>query len=332
MISTYKNISLLKYNTFGIDANAALLVEYTEASDLTTIFSTYSDMPFFHIGGGSNVLFTHDYDGMILHSRIMGKEVVSEDSEKVVIKVGAGENWDDFVGYCVERDYSGIENLSLIPGEVGASAVQNIGAYGAEAKDVITNVYVYDINDGCFKVIPSGECRYAYRESRFKHEKNFIVTHVEFRLNRHFVPDIAYGNIKLRLKDADNVTLSELRNTIIEIRNEKLPDPAITGNAGSFFMNPVVSNDVFGKLYEKYPQMPHYILENGVKIPAGWLIEQCGWKGKSLGNAGVHKNQALVLVNLGGASAREVVDLASAIVSDVKEKFGIDIRPEVNYI
>lgn len=332
MISTYKNISLLNYNTFGIDATAALLVEYTEASDLKTIFSTYKDMPFFHIGGGSNILFTRDYDGMILHSRIMGKEIISEDSEEVVIKAGAGENWDDFVAYCVSHNYSGIENLSLIPGEVGASAVQNIGAYGVEAKDVIANVYVYDINDGSFKVIPVDECAYAYRESRFKHEKNFIVTHVEYRLSKKFVPDIAYGNIKSRLNDENNVTLSELRDTVIEIRKEKLPDPAVTGNAGSFFMNPVVSNEVFEKLYEKYPQMPHYIMGNGVKIPAGWLIEQCGWKGKSLGNAGVHKNQALVLINLGGASAQEVVNLSSAIVNDVKEKFGIDIHPEVNFI
>lgn len=332
MFSTYKNVSLLKYNTFGIDATSALLVEYTEASDLVTIFSTYGNMPFFHLGGGSNVLFTRNYDGFILHSRILGKEVISEDADVVVIKVGAGENWDDFVAYCVSHNYSGIENLSFIPGEVGASAVQNIGAYGAEAKDVIINVYVYDINDGSFKVIPVDECAYAYRESRFKHEKNFIVTHVEYRLNKKFVPDIAYGNIKSRLKDENNVTLSELRDTIIEIRKEKLPDPAVTGNAGSFFMNPVVSHEVFEKLYGKYPQMPHYVMENGVKIPAGWLIEQCGWKGKSLGNAGVHKNQALVLINLGGASAQEVVDLSSAIVNDVKGKFGICIHPEVNFI
>lgn len=333
MISTYKNISLLNYNTFGIDATAALLVEYTEASDLKTIFSTYKDMPFFHIGGGSNILFTRDYDGMILHSRIMGKEIISEDSEEVVIKAGAGENWDDFVAYCVSHNYSGIENLSLIPGEVGASAVQNIGAYGAEAKDVIANVYVYDINDGSFKVIPVDECAYAYRESRFKHEKNFIVTHVEYRLSKKFVPDIAYGNIKSRLKDENNVTLSELRDTVIEIRKEKLPDPAVTGNAGSFFMNPVVPKAKYEELVARFGNVPHYSVDdNNEKIPAGWMIDQCGWKGKSLGKAGVHSRQALVLVNRGGAEGKDIVALCDAIKRDVRDKFGIDIVPEVNII
>lgn len=332
MINKYYSVSLKKYNTFGIDANASLLVEYTEASDLKAIFEEYSGKPFFHIGGGSNVLFTKDYEGVILHSKITGKEVLSEDSGEVILKVGAGEVWDDFVDFCVRNGYSGVENLSLIPGEVGASAVQNIGAYGAEAKDVIRDVYVYDINDKQFKVIPVGECRYAYRDSRFKKEKNLIVTHVGFRLSKTFVPDIAYGNIKSRLKDGENVTLAGLRNIIIEIRREKLPDPAVTGNAGSFFMNPVVSNELFESLHAEYPQMPHYVQENGVKIPAGWLIEQCGWKGKSLGRAGVHKNQALVLINLGGASAQEVINLASAIVSDVKKKFGIEIHPEVNFV
>lgn len=332
MISKHYDISLKKYNTFGIDARASIFVEYTEPSDLETIFDEYAGKSFFHIGGGSNVLFTKDYEGVILHSRIEGKKIVSENDREVIVRVGAGEVWDDFVAYCVGNGFAGVENLSLIPGEVGASAVQNIGAYGAEAKDVILNVHVYDINDGKYKIIPADECCYAYRKSRFKKEKNLIVTYVEFRLSKIFEPDIVYGNIKSMLKDCENITLSELRDVIIKIRKEKLPDPEVTGNAGSFFMNPVVSEEKFRSLIEKYPGMPFYRQSDGVKIPAGWMIEQCGWKGKSMGNAAVHKNQALVLINLGCATAKEIIDLASAIVTDVRNVFGIDIHPEVNYI
>lgn len=332
MINTCYDVSLKKHNTFGIDVRAGIFVEYTEASDLKEVFAAYHGKPFFHIGCGSNVLFTKDFDGVILHSRILGKEILSENADEVIIKVGAGEIWDEFVDFCVSNNYSGVENLSLIPGEVGASAVQNIGAYGVEAKDVICNVHVYDSNSGNCMVIPVGECAYAYRESRFKKEKNLIVTHVEFRLSKVFVPNIEYGNIKSRLGDLSAVSLQELRKAIIDIRNEKLPDPSVTGNAGSFFMNPVVTEEKFNALYSKYPSMPFYRQFNGIKIPAGWLIEQCGWKGKSLGNAGVHKNQALVLINLGGATAAEVMHLAETIVQDVKARFDIDIRPEVNYI
>lgn len=332
MIEHSKNISLKKFNTFGIDAIARDFIEYTQAEDLPAVFNLVKDAKYFHLGGGSNVLFTKNFEGTILHSKIMGCEVLSETGSDVILKVGAGVIWDDFVEYCVSKNLSGAENLSLIPGEVGASAVQNIGAYGVEAKDLIQTVYCYDVEDGKFKEIDVSDCCYGYRSSMFKSNKNLVVTHVAYRLSKTFSPNLAYGNISSRLNDPEKVTLRELRDTIIAIRNEKLPDPKVMGNAGSFFMNPVVPQEVFQNLADKYPTMPHYAATNGVKIPAGWLIEQCGWKGQSLGNAGVHKNQALVLVNLGGASAEEILNLSSRIVEDVKMKFGISIHPEVNFI
>lgn len=332
MIGHSKNISLKGYNTFDIDARARDFIEYTNAEDLPAVFAIVKESRFFHLGGGSNVLFIRDFDGFILHSKISGVEILSETDSDVVLKVGASVVWDEFVEDCVCKNLSGAENLSLIPGEVGASAVQNIGAYGVEAKDLIQTVYCYDMSCNQFKEIDASDCQYGYRSSMFKLNKNLIVTHVAYRLSKVFQPNLAYGNISSRLENPENVTLRELRDTIIAIRNEKLPDPKIMGNAGSFFMNPVVHQEVFDRLIKIYPSMPHYAAANGVKIPAGWLIEQCGWKGKSLGNAGVHKNQALVLVNLGGASAEEILNLSSRIVDDVKNKFGISIHPEVNFI
>lgn len=332
MIKIQKDISLRQYNTFGIDVKARMFVQYTEADDLHRIFSDYHDVPYFHLGGGSNVLFTKDYDGMILHSQIIGHEILSENDSEIIVKVGSGVVWDDFVEYCVSNGWAGAENLSLIPGEVGASAVQNIGAYGAEVKDLIVSVYVYDVLTGDYRTIGVEECDYAYRNSMFKRNKNLIVTHVVYRLSKKFCPNISYGNIRTHVTNPETLTLRELRNIIIAIRNEKLPDPKVTGNAGSFFMNPVVSEEKFESLYRQYPDMPHYKVDGGVKIPAGWMIEQCGWKGRVMGNAGVHKNQALVLVNMGGAKAEDVVNLASAICKDVYDRFGIRIHPEVNYI
>ena len=263
--------------------------------------------PFFIIGGGSNLLLTADYPGTVLHSAIKGFET-ADDAGDVLLRCGSGEVWDDVVALCVRNGWYGAENLSLIPGEVGASAVQNIGAYGAEAKDIIETV--------------EAEWRDRY-----------VITHVTYRLKRQFTPQLDYGNIRseLQRKGILQPTAAQLRQCIIDIRNAKLPDPKVEGNAGSFFMNPVVAKEQYRELAALYPGMPHYTVdEDHEKIPAGWMIDQCGWKGRSLGRAGVHHNQALVLVNRGGASGADILRLCDAIRRDVKEKFGIDIYPEVN--
>lgn len=333
MITEHRNISLRPYNTFGIDVNAHLMLEYDNAGDLAEIFATRRPAKFLHIGGGSNLLFTRDYDGLLLHCTARGIETVREDGTSIDIRVEAGKVWDELVAECVAHGWTGAENLSLIPGEVGASAVQNIGAYGAEVKDLIVEVETFDTMTGQRRTIPVGECGYAYRESRFKHEKHLIVTHVTYRLSKTFKPDLSYGHLATLFQGKeDSLTPAALRDAVIAIRRDKLPDPAVTGNAGSFFMNPVVSEEKYRELAAAYPAMPSYKAPGGVKIPAGWLIEQCGWRGRSLGRAAVHSRQALVLVNLGGATADEITRLAQTIIDDVKERFGITLRAEVNFI
>jgi UDP-N-acetylmuramate dehydrogenase len=248
--------------------------------------------------------------------------------------VGAGVVWDDFVDYAVEHHLYGAENLSLIPGEVGAAAVQNIGAYGAEVKDLIVSVECVHLSTGAVEVIPAEACHYGYRRSRFKEEwkGQYAVTHVCLQLSREFTPKLTYGNIR-QVLTTEHPTARDVREAIISIRRNKLPDPVVEGNAGSFFMNPVVPVECLEKIQQTYPEVPHYVVDEAhVKIPAGWLIEQCGWKGRSLGRAGVHGKQALVLVNRGGASSQEIVDLCNTIRRDVEAKFGIQIRPEVNII
>ena len=290
--------------------------------------------PYLHIGGGSNLLFTGDYQGVILHSRINDIEVTAEDEETVSVRVGAGIIWDDFVAYCVEHGWYGAENLSLIPGEVGASAVQNIGAYGVEVKDLISSVETVNIQ-GVKRVYRVDECEYSYRNSIFKRPemKQVFVTHVSFRLSKKEYYTLDYGTIRQELEKCPVVDLKTVRQVIICIRESKLPDPKVLGNAGSFFMNPIVPRGVFEALQEHYPLMPFYEMDaDRIKIPAGWMIDQCGWKGKSLGPAAVHDKQALVLVNRGGAKGAEIVALSDAVRASVREKFGIDIHPEVNFI
>lgn len=287
-----------------------------------------------HIGVGSNLLFTKDYDGLILHSRIGGIEVTAEDSQTVSLRVGAGVVWDDFVACCVEHGWYGAENLSLIPGEVGASAVQNIGAYGVEVKDLITAVETVNVQ-GYGRVYSVEECEYAYRSSIFKRPENksVFVTYVRFRLSKEERYTLDYGTIRQELAKYPAPTLPIVRKVIIEIRESKLPDPKVMGNAGSFFMNPIVAKEKLEALQRDYPRIPYYELPDGrVKIPAGWMIDQCGWKGKSLGPAAVHDKQALVLVNRGGAKGSDIVALSDAVRASVRDKFGIDIHPEVNVI
>lgn len=329
--------SLLRHNTFGMDVRTAHFVEYESVEELCVFLKQKNyELPLLHIGRGSNLLFSGDYQGTVLHSLIKGYEVVSETSDTVDVRVGAGEVWDDFVAYTVQKNLYGAVNLSLIPGEVGASAVQNIGAYGVEAKDLIVSVDTVCVSTGELRQFSNKECCYAYRKSIFKQELKgkYIVTHVTYRLSKVPVWHLDYGNIRTELDKAScPLTLDNLRRIIIRIREEKLPDPAQMGNAGSFFMNPVIPKKQFADLQSIYTDMPSYpASEDCVKVPAGWMIDRCGWKGKSLGRAGVHARQALVLVNLGGATGKEIMALAEAVVASVKEKFGIDIHPEVNYI
>ena len=329
----YKNYSLLNLNTFGMDVKAKRYVEYGSEDELKTLIPTLSGVVL-HMGGGSNLLFKGDFDGIVLHSAIKGIEVVEETADAVLVRVGAGEVWDDFVAWAVEHGYGGVENFSLIPGEVGASAVQNIGAYGVEAKDVIALVEAMELSNGQKRIFGNLECDYAYRQSIFKNQLKgkYAITYVTYRLQKQPALKMEYGNIKAVLGEKENLTIADIRQAIIDIRNAKLPDPKLQGNAGSFFMNPVVSREKFLSIQKDYPQMPYYEVEGGVKIPAGWMIDQCGWKGKSLGRAGVHDKQALVLVNLGGATSDEIITLCDTICQDVREKFGIDIHPEVNLI
>ena len=333
----YTNYPILKYNTFGMDVKTSCFAEYSSVSELRSFLSAkeYS-LPLLHIGGGSNLLFLADFKGTILHSAIKGIDITGESDEWIDIKVGAGEVWDDFVSYTVSKGFYGAENLSIIPGEVGASAVQNIGAYGVEAKDIIQTVHAVRISDSSERIFSNEECRYSYRNSIFKGELKgqYIVTHVTFRLRKSPVFHLSYGNISSELEKRNlPPSLANIRDIIIEVRRSKLPEPEELGNAGSFFMNPMVSMQKFKQLESEFPDIPHYpVDENTVKIPAGWMIDRCGWKGRNIGPAGVYHKQALVLVNLGGATGKDISCLADEIIKSVYEKFGVEIHPEVNYI
>ena len=329
-----RDYNLLAHNTFGIDAHCSRFLEYettAEAQQVAEILRETS-LPYLIIGGGSNLLLTRDFPGIVVHSAVKGWDIAG-----CRMACGSGETWDDIVEASLRNGLYGAENLSLIPGEVGASAVQNIGAYGAEAKDFIREVHAVDITTGRLCIIDRNDCQYGYRQSRFKQEwKNrFLITMVIYEFSKTFQPRLDYGNIRSELErqGIGNPTAQQLRQVIIDIRQAKLPDPKVQGNAGSFFMNPVVSRQKYEELAAQYPTMPHYTVDSEhEKIPAGWMIDQCGWKGRSLGRVGVHDKQALVLVNRGGATGQEIVDLCNAIRADVKERFGIDIHPEVNVI
>jgi len=329
-----RDYSLLRHNTFGIDAKCSRFLEYadeTEAQQAASILRE-EGQPFLIIGGGSNLLLTCDFEGIVVHSVMKGCEV-----KGTQLTCGSGVVWDDVVALSLDSELYGMENLSLIPGDVGASAVQNIGAYGVEAKDFIVRVEAVEIATGRIRTFTNSDCQYGYRDSRFKHDwKNrFLMLRVTYQLSDAFRPKLEYGNIRAELerKGIGEPTAWQLRQTIIDIRREKLPDPEVTGNAGSFFMNPVVSREKYESLAAQYEGMPHYTIDaDHEKIPAGWLIDQCGWKGRSLGRAGVHDRQALVLVNRGGATGSEIVTLCETIRRDVRERFGIDIHPEVNIV
>ena len=330
-------------NTFGIDAEARALITYDSEQALrdalTLIREQYAGLPLLHIGSGSNLLFISYYNGVVLKSNIKGIRLLSETEDEALVEVGSGEICDDFIAYAIRQGWYGMENLSLIPGQIGAAAVQNIGAYGVEACDVIEEVRGISLQDGTEHAWKCDECRYGYRRSTFKEELwgKFAITRVTFRLSKHFVPKLQYGGL---VKAVESCPLAEgmegalqLRQVIIDIRRAKLPDPKEQGNAGSFFKNPIVSKEKAGQLLSQYPAMPHYPAEEEkVKLAAGWLIEQAGWKGRSLGPAAVHDRQALVLVNKGGATGKDIQRLCEAVKTDVADKFSINLEPEVNFI
>lgn len=340
-MTTYENYNLKDRNTFGIPAHCCRFVEYASIEQLLELLPQLreSGQEWLHIGGGSNILFTRDYPGVILHSAITGIEVHPCDGEQVLVTAGAGIAWDDFVDWTLSHGYYGLENLSLIPGEVGASAVQNIGAYGVEAADHIAYIHTIDTTDGKVCRFSSEEFHYTYRHSLLKeaeYQGRYIITHVSYRLSRQFTPVLTYSGLRHQLSDRNvnpaTLTAKQLRNIIIDIRRAKLPDPAVLGSAGSFFMNPIVSSEQWAELQQTYPDIPHYPASNGVKLSAGWMIEQCGWRGRALGKAGVYERQALVLVNLGEATGNDIVQLSDTIRKDVWDKFGINLNPEVIFI
>lgn len=320
-------------NTFGLEAVADTYIEYRSGDELRRDLPQAKE-PFLHVGGGSNLLFLQPrFAGTVFHNAIDTVEIVSEDASVCLVRAGGGMIWDDFVAWCVTRGLYGAENLSLIPGEVGAAAVQNIGAYGAEAKDIIERVEAYDINGGVKVCLSCEECQYGYRSSLFKREegRRYFVLSVVFRLSKVRRLNLEYGALKDL--DKETATLQQVRQKVIEIRQEKLPDPERIGSAGSFFMNPVVPESKYEALAREYDGMPHYPAADGmVKLSAGWMIDRCGLKGAVRGRAGVYDRQALVLVNLGGATASEIMTLAEEVIAAVKEKFDVTLHPEVQII
>ena len=331
MINRYTQFPLLGHNTFGMDVQAAQFIEFDCEDDVFEIVREGIDAHHIVIGGGSNLLFLSDYTGTVLHSRIMDIEVVEENNDSVLLRVGSGVTWDDLVAYSVDNGWQGLENLSAIPGEVGASAVQNVGAYGVEAGDLIECVEAVSIIDASKRCFSKKECRYSYRSSIFKHEergKN-IITYITFRLNKTSKFVLTYGNLKEIAVGLGELSAMNIRAAVMQIRASKLPDTKEFGSAGSFFMNPVVSYEKADALAQSFPEMPLYKTVTGVKLSAAWLIERCGWKERRVGNVGVYKYQPLVIVNYGGATGKEVYDFSAMVCQSVKEKFGVELVREV---
>jgi UDP-N-acetylenolpyruvoylglucosamine reductase len=337
MIIIEECYSLKSYNTFGVQCLARFFAEAASLEGLKTVVSVFKDdhRPKLILGGGSNMLFIDDFDGIVIYPDLKGYEVVAQTNDHVWVKAYAGENWDDFVAHCVSRNWGGVENLSLIPGNVGASPVQNIGAYGVEVKDVIDSVEVIDLQTSEMLSLSNTDCKFGYRDSIFKREAKdkFVVVSVTFKLVKHPVFNINYKDVNEELKNFKELNLRSVRQSIINIRHRKLPDPEKLGNAGSFFKNPVVPVDLYNTIKEKFADVPSYPVDkDSVKIPAAWLIQTCGWKGKREGNVGSHETQPLVIVNYGGASGKEIYEFGKKIQDDVRQKFGIELEMEVNII
>lgn len=338
MIIFEKDKSLKEMNTFGVPVTTSFFVTAKTIDDVREIIQSplFSLHEHIILGGGSNVLFTKNFEGIVIKNSLLGKEIVSEDEKTVIVKIASGENWHEAVMWATENGWGGIENLALVPGSVGATPVQNIGAYGVEIKETLKSVGVIDLKTGETKELDASECDFDYRDSIFKKSAKgkYFITHVVFVLSKIPLLKVEYGAIGEQMKSMGNETpsLIGVRDAVIAIRQAKLPDPKVIGNAGSFFKNPVVDRDFFENLREIYPDMPNFETDLGIKIPAGWLIEQCGWKGRRVGNVGVHEKQALVLVNYGGGTGSDVLDLAREVQSTVHEKFGIHLETEVTII
>lgn len=332
-----ENISLRPYNTFGIDASARYFAVFNNNDELEELMTDASRLPTLILGGGSNILFTKDFDGLLLKNEIKGIAELHEDSEYVYVKAGAGENWHQFVLHCIQRNWAGVENLSLIPGSVGASPMQNIGAYGVEIDDVFWDLEAYHINERKIVTFTRSDCEFGYRESVFKkkYKDQFVILNVTFQLRKKPRFNTSYGAIEQELEKmgVKDFSIKAISDAVINIRTSKLPNPEEIGNAGSFFKNPTVSNEEYTRLKSAYENIAAYPNADGtIKLAAGWLIEQCGWKGFRKGDAGCHAKQALVLVNYGNATGREIYQLSEEILQSVKEKFGVTLEREVNII
>jgi UDP-N-acetylmuramate dehydrogenase len=333
-----ENISLKPFNSFGLDARARYLAGFSTIDQLYEILSSpLAEGPCFVLGGGSNILLTKDLDALVLKNEIRGIDVKGEDEDHIYVRSGAGENWHHFVLFCVENGYAGVENLSLIPGNVGASPMQNIGAYGVEIKDVFLELEAFHIKDKITRIFTLEECNFGYRESIFKnrYKGEYIITSVTFKLNKKPLFNTSYGAIQQELQKmaVKELTIRAVSDAVINIRSSKLPDPAIIGNAGSFFKNPVIDVEQFNELKYNFPDVVFFPAgDNHFKIAAGWLIEQCGWKGYRRGDAGCYPRQALVLVNYGNAKGEEIFDLSEQIIASVLKKFNVRLEREVNII
>lgn len=330
--------SLKNHNTFGIEAKAKQFIAVHSIDELRKVLEENKNQAKFILGGGSNMLLTKDIDALVIHIDLKGKKIVDENDDFVWVESQAGETWHDFVLWTIEQDFGGLENMSLIPGNVGTTPVQNIGAYGTEIKDTFVSCQAMNIETQKIKTFTHAECNFGYRESIFKHEvkDQYIITSVTYKLTkRNHKINTSYGDITAELakNNITNPNLKDVSNAVIAIRQSKLPDPKELGNSGSFFKNPILLKSDFEKIHQKFPEMKYYdVSETEVKVPAGWLIEQAGFKGKRFGDAGIHKNQALVLVNYGNATGQEILAISKDIQKTVFEKFGIHIEAEVNVI
>ena len=334
-----ENYPLLKLNTFGVDVKAKYFTSINTINELIELTKTnvFKDLELLILGGGSNILFTKDFDGLVILNNIKGKEIIDQNQQSIFLKIGAGENWHELVMYCVDNGWGGIENLSLIPGNTGTAPMQNIGAYGVEIKETFIELEALEISSGKIVKFNNSDCEFGYRESVFKNKmKNqYIILNITLELKKNPVLNINYGDVKaiLESQNIKNPAIKEVSNAIISIRQSKLPDPKKIGNSGSFFKNPIVSLNQLELIKKKYPNVVNYeINENEFKIAAGWLIERAGWKGKKFNNYGVHEKQALVLVNYGLANGMEIFELSEKIILDIKDKFGITLEREVNII
>lgn len=336
MMNIQKNVSLKPFNTFDIDVSTAYFFALQNTNSLLDLLSSLPSHPTLILGGGSNVLFTEDYSGIVIHNELKGIEIVDENNDHIWLKIAAGENWHQLVMYCVDHGYGGIENLSLIPGTVGAAPMQNIGAYGVEIRSVFESLDAIELATGKLKSFDNADCQFGYRQSIFKntHKDQFMICSVTLKLDKNPKLNTSYGAISETLKRMGaKPSIKTISDAVIDIRQSKLPDPNKIPNAGSFFKNPYVTQEIFKALKNRYPEIPNYPApDNHIKLPAAWLIEQCGWKGKSVGKAGVHEHQALVLINRNNASGADLKKLAETIQQSVNDQFGILLTPEVNII